>query len=382
MTTSHAVFAPSSAHRWIACPASALLPADSGPKPAADRGRQLHEAAEILLLLGAPPTAEALQIALENAGLPDATDDERDAVSGYVEFVRSRRLPDSKLNIEHRIYLTPLTGEANAYGTADAVIITSRGTAPGAGWDLEVIDFKTGRVPVSAANNEQLMLYAAGLVTELQCTPEFRGPVSVTGWIYQPFVRAEPDSCRWSGEELLAWVASTVKPAVEAALGSQPPYKPGPKQCRWCPAAATCRALQEQVQASVSSAFPAFEQDGTALAQLLDLAELAELWVTRIRAHVTEQVRQGLEVPGWGLKDGRRLRSWGDADEAAEVLTRLFGEAAYVRELISPAQAEKLAKRKKLDGTVLQSLIAEKRGEPRLCRTGAPADPAFEPVGE
>lgn len=382
MTAGHAVFAPSSAHRWIACPASALLPADSGPKPAADRGRQLHAAAEMLLRLGASPSdRSALALALDSAELFDVTDDEQDAVSGYVAFVRERCLPGSQLSIEHRIALTPLTGEAGAHGTADAVIVTHDAKAPEPVWYVDVIDFKTGRVPVTAANNEQLMMYAAGIVREHQASG-CPGPFVVTGWIYQPFVRAEPDSCRWTGDELLAWVDATVRPAVQAALVSQPPFNPGPKQCRWCPGAATCKALQEKVHASVAAAFPAFEQDGHALAELLDLAELAELWAQKIRTLGHQRLAEGVAIPGWALKDGRRTRTWADSEAAESLLVEMFGEAAFVRELISPAQAERFAKRKKLPLDVLQSIIAEKRGEPRLCRAAAPADPAFEPLGE
>lgn len=67
---------------------------------------------------------------------------------------------------------------------------------------LEIIDFKTGRMKVSAKNNQQMMLYAIALMRMYQ---KDYGIEKVALTIIQPSVNSGPDRVVMSWQDLLEW---------------------------------------------------------------------------------------------------------------------------------------------------------------------------------
>lgn len=80
------------------------------------------------------------------------------------------------------------------------------------------------------------------------------------------------------------------------------------------------------------------------LAKLADQEPLFQAAFDRVKAEISERVKQGLQVPGWGMVRGNGRRKWKDEEAAAEALKNRRLKAAQYRPrvLISPAQAEKL----------------------------------------
>ena len=137
-TNQHAIYSPSSAHRWTQCTASAeaiakLPPQEEGE--AAKEGTEAHEELERVLKGGAPdPEHPAAYI-----------------VSLTVNYVR--QLPPGELWVEQRVELTK-----HIWGRCDVAHYDP------ASQTLTVVDMKNGFVGVDAKDNEQLMIYAAASV--------------------------------------------------------------------------------------------------------------------------------------------------------------------------------------------------------------------------
>ena len=224
----HAKLSASSAHRWIACPASVKAQeglVDEGSL-AAEEGTALHELAETCLRKGLEPhdligeAFNGFEIGLEYANLAMV----------YVDYCRS--LPQTHTHVERRLDYSMWAD--GGFGTADYLSIKE-----GEAW---VVDAKFGRNQVNA-DCDQLKCYALGCFNEFGFDAQI-DTVHMT--IVQPrLLHIETHTMRH--RDLLKWGAEVLAPAAEAALGSKPPFNPGESQCRYCKAAPTCRALSQHI---------------------------------------------------------------------------------------------------------------------------------------
>lgn len=232
----HAKLSASSAHRWIACPASVNAQeglVDEG-SPAAKEGTALHELSETCLLKGLEPhdligeSFNAFEIGLEYANL----------VKVYVDHCRS--LPQTHTHIERRLDYSMWAD--GGFGTADYLAIKE-----GEAW---VVDAKFGRKQVDA-DCDQLKCYALGVFNEFGFDAQL-DTIHMT--IVQPRL-GHIDTHTMRCSDLLVWGREVLKPAAEAALGDNPSFYPGESQCQYCKAAPTCRALAEQVFVDLGEGF-------------------------------------------------------------------------------------------------------------------------------
>jgi hypothetical protein len=221
---SHAKLSASSAHRWIACPASVKAQeglVDEG-SPAAEEGTALHELSETCLRKGLEPhdlVGESFNghvINLEQA----------DMAKVYVDHCRA--LPQRHTYIERRLDYSMWAD--GGFGTADYIAIKE-----GEAW---VVDAKFGRNQVDA-DCDQLKCYALGVFKEFGFDAQI-DTIHMT--IVQPRL-GHLDTHTMRCPDLLRWGQKILKPAAAAALCASPPFNPGEGQCRYCKAAPTCRAL-------------------------------------------------------------------------------------------------------------------------------------------
>ena len=152
----HAKLSPSSAYKWMTCPGSVALETAGDFKDSAGHAARVgtfqhHVGA---MCLEQWKDAKDFLGYEENVEGEDFTFDEgmAELVQTYIDTVRSYVGKEGELFVENELDISWLTGEPDAVGTADAIVVCNG--------ELIVIDLKTGHNNVDAKHNEQLLMYA------------------------------------------------------------------------------------------------------------------------------------------------------------------------------------------------------------------------------
>lgn len=349
--TDHALFAPSSAARWLACPASAILAKDAPRRSSdhADRGTYVHElledgvrklaAGEGVSVEHVPPDrAPAIKEILafvERQGderllalVSRAIADEGGDVSGNLETILHfvAKLGPGKLEAERRVAFNK-----HCWGTVDIRHISPCETAATIG------DYKNGNYDVEVIGNGQCLSYGAATLIEIPTIQWFRfaifQPNSKTHGEVEPTKQwvVSADVVREHGRKIEAAIA-------EAHAGAEP--RPG-KHCRWCAAFGECSATKSTlalIERAVEMA-PSQIPDGK-IAQVARVLRGLEDFRKLVDAELTSRMLTGKEVPGASLENARAFRQWRDEFFVKKQLFAAYGADAF--EPVSPAKAEKL----------------------------------------
>ena len=341
MSGLHAKLSPSGAHRWMRCPASPALeapyPDDSSPYAAEGTLAHLLASEE---LDGTKPAAERIGEKHTIDGFDFMVDKVMVAhVEDYVKLVREYA-QGGVLLVEQRVPIGHMTGETDATGTSDAVIIHA------AEKRLTVVDLKYGMgVKVYADGNEQAMMYALGAMEAYEQLGDFDDICMV---IHQP--RLNHVAEHWIRADDLMAFAAKVSTGAEATRNDKAEPVPGEKQCKFCKAKSSCPALQaivDETTNEVATADDFADLGDNALSIAMGRVDLIEQWCKSIRAEVERRLTQGLDVTGYKLVEGRKgNRAWSDAQDAQERLSAVLKrDELYEEKFISPATAEKLLKK-------------------------------------
>lgn len=373
----HATLSPSSAERWINCPASVQLVRDladqlpvATPSQYADQGTAAHSLAELEAAkhfgIGTSYDHSVMyrtwRSQMDALTIETDEDDMRRHVAGYVALLEERmaRHPHSALLLEQRVQ----TGIDGCWGTGDAIIVSPT--------HVEIVDFKYGQgVAVDAENNPQLRLYGVG---SLETFGDLLGePETVYMTIYQPRV-GSTSTASMTAADLIAW-RDAIRPIAAEALSGSTRFGPSESACRWCPAAGACRARVEKMTAEDFGKPPLLspEELGEVLARLPDIRQ----WLKDVEEYALHTAySNATPIPGWKvvLSGGRRVVT----DTAAAIQTLI--DAGYPAErvarfsLLGIGELEKVLKGSPtVDGgkpptveDVLGDLVTKTPGRPSL----------------
>ena len=252
-----------------------------------------------------------------------------------------------------------------AFGTCDCVMF--------GGDTLIITDYKHGMgVPVSAANNPQLMLYALGALKLYR--PLFGEAIkNVKIYIDQPRINSyEGWSCNI--EELFKWGEEVKVKAQQAYIGVGE-YHAG-DWCRFCRANGRCKAQADQQIGAFDDFAPIMDQSTSLLApeqisEVLKRGKTLTDWFSAVQKTALDLILQGTKIPGYKLVEGRSLWAWTDQDKALETL-----EAAGIdRALIYDNTPKSLAQLRKMLGEAkFKELVGQFAYKPQGKPTLASAD--------
>jgi hypothetical protein len=281
--TTHSLYSASSLDRLAICPPSARLSKDIPEitNKDAERGTRIHALGE-LILLGKDDTD----------GFPEGTEQEDiDIARGYAEYVWDVADIAGTIFVEESFRDSLATIHPDLGGTADAVVVCGR--------DLHIIDLKTGRNPIDAKENKQMLTYGLGALQKHGIN-KFD---NVHLHIYQP---NNISKVTYPLERMADWA---IELKVIAKRADDPFEKPVPhaKACYYCKAKPVCPAMREK-------ALDAAKQDfaDNDLEKLLDDAEIVALWADSIKEYAKRLIEDGKDAGKWYLKNGRKMVTYKD----------------------------------------------------------------------
>jgi len=368
MTKVHSVYSPSAAKRWLSCPASIRLTEEAEKRGLLDEHESPYAlsgtAAMAVLeeMVRAPGAAyeeafvaaQALrQDAAEGFRLID-NDDSRRAICKAAERLRALVKSADLWGVETKVVISE--DDPIIWGTADFWALTD------ACQTLTVVDYKHGAgYLISAEGNQQLLLYAAGLMRHhlpgfhikkvrlAICQP--RHPeASADGW---DEVEEDPAFVR-------AFMQAVLDRLEQAA--NEPPVTG--EHCQYCPALLACPARRAEFEelATMAETVVPEQADAEMIARAVRMKKRVSDWIAAAERVGLKMIQAGAEVPGlrtrtragalaWTVSDSEviaALSQFVPADEiqSVSVLTPTqvidrFGDVEGVRETV-----EKLSQRK------------------------------------
>ena len=323
----------STAKRVIACPGSVALVQQVPPKPSssyADEGTLLHHVIAAVLETGKPPEEflgtfyngiELTEDRLERKLLP--------ALAALDEI-------DPDKMMEYDVEKVVGFGDVipGVFGSADVVgRIGNRGI---------LVDWKFGDgVAVEAEENPQAMFYIAAALHTAATKWAFKDVEAIDVYIVQPpFVK------KWTTD--LARIKRFEADLILAVRASEQPDAPlaTGDHCRWCAAKSVCPLVTGAVARADRAALKTINVDD--LAAALDRIELVKGWIKDAEELAQTLLENGTDVPGYKLVAKRATRQWASEAAALTALTETGCSAEELTELKSPAQVEKVLKKRKI----------------------------------
>jgi len=342
---------PSSAHRWVPCPASVhmaynnIIPDDEN-RNSADEGIQAHVVAHDILLGKAFDRSVIDPEMIESGEL-------------YADTIRSM-VDISKWNAIIEGYVGAPSIHKELGGVPDCRVYDKEANV------LHIFDYKYGHRYVDAFENWQLISYAVCILDNLNVQDD---PL-INMVIVQP-----RSYCKEGPVRVWAMYLSALKPYFErlkdAATKTQLPDVPCVTggHCHYCPAAHGCVALQQAAYTAcditLNGEYQLADNDlGKEYDLLLTAQDRLKSRIAGIEADIEYRIRTGKSVPGYTLEQTTGREGW-KVDEQQVIDTgELMGIDLKKINVITPAQARK----KGLNEEVVAMLSERKPGSMKIAK--------------
>ena len=323
----------------------------------AERGTMLHDVAEQMVLEDKDPR--------EFLGYTHRGEDGIDYVVGEDEIDALVQAKEAFTQLcdqyDIDIFDTEVTLEHSEHtgGTADIIAIGEK--------HFIIADWKFGKgIQVEAVNNAQLLFYIALAAKDPKTSDLLQEFVSRNGVEKGELLPDKPLFAvaiiqpNEQGLDVLRTYEYTTKDirraldvinqTEELIIESKSESLKAGNHCKFCPAAATCPVKTGEARKALmlDPKSAEFKQLGKAL----DMVGAIEEWARAVRKAAHEQATLGNKIPGWKLVNKRATRKWSDAETAEKKLKAsksLVAEDYQKTDILSPAQLEKVCKRKKVD---------------------------------
>lgn len=350
------------------CSASPRLIAENAERIVRDSSTYADEGTEAHAL-----AAEAFILGYDKDCFPN--EEMAECVLDYINYCRSHLTADSNEFIEGKIRCFY---KKEQIGYVDYTAADSQG--------FTIVDLKYGAgISVSIEDNEQLLIYGRSVYEWLTTEQgfEWHDDHHVKLAIFQPRIR---------GEEAVREIEMTVGELIDKTdvigkeakriqrKGAKLTFCPGADTCQWCDAKPFCGAYAKYLLDDIPQGKKLLQKNYTAppnketlgeeqiLRLLKRFPELSK-WVTSINDYIFHRLLAGEKFPGFKLIATQPNRKWEDEDEVWEYLEEHLEEDDFTTfGIISPAQAEKLLKKKKVEDYQrrMEELAPRPEGGPKL----------------
>lgn len=379
----HSAWGPSAAKRWINCPGSIQATKDlpDSDSEFSIEGTACHTLSEWCREQNKPAAhwlSKYVNVQLVDGSTRAVkiTQNLADAVQDFVDFCNAlggEQLIEVKVRYEEYV--------KGGYGRLDHAALH-----PGF---AHIVDLKAGAgVKVYAEHNEQLMLYALGVLIEHDWLYDFQKFLLT---VHQPRLDWV-DTWEISREDLLRWAANTLPSAYKATLIPEPKFQPG-EWCRWCKISGKCRAQAKQKFQTAMDDFV----DLNAVGKVKKSATLTNDELYALRPHlkaikefaescnsrITAELRAGRKVGDLKLVAGRSERQFiGDNDtvvaeldlagvDTAQCFTKpVLMSVAKIEEIVGKPRFKEPGKKKEAGD--LYRLIRKVSGTPVIAEGDDP----------
>ncbi len=366
----HSPYGPSSAERWMNCPASIRAQKGLPDKdtPFAILGTAAHTLSEWARKYNKPAEhwlGHNVLVKLVGGGSQDVPVDRAmvDGVQEFLDYVNGlggEHLVEVRVRYENQV--------PGGFGTLD------HGTLkPGF---AEITDLKFGLGVVKYAKwNPQLLLYAWGVYLEHNWLYGFE-KFKLT--IHQPR-KDHVDSWEITTDELIEWVDKVLVPAYKRTLDPKAPFNPG-TWCQFCKIDGRCKAQVKAKFEAAQGEFTNLNELSPTPVDTLTLDEMALLktnhfpalaaWMKSVDKALFTALSSGEKAGDLKIVDGRSVRVWDALPERIEAKVAALGiKAEDLWEpptLKTPPAIEKLTGKAKFKA--LAEIVKKIPGKPTIAQ--------------
>lgn len=320
----HAVYAPSSAHRWTVCTASAtalqargmVVPEEEGE--AAEQGTAAHEEIDRILGQFNGQVVDPEQI---RAAATELIDDDHPAAYGIaLTLAYVAGLPRGRVWVEQRVRLTD-----QIWGRCDICHWHEESGT------LTVVDYKNGFVGVDAIKNPQLRIYGAGSIYTHKLPAKWIRYAVVQPNDFQPGPRVK--QWRESADDLFAFASKTA-----AIPGGELKFVGVGEHCRDCALFGACEPSKDILAQFAIVVATGMDPTPEQIPLFLACKKPIDHFFEGIIKGGTKKALAGHIPPGMGLFTSVKHRTW--KNEAAARAAVIAQKGVDALKPPTPAQAE------------------------------------------